>query len=1365
MFLATVGTSHGQPIITNQPQNQTSVVGATATFTVGVTGTEPLAYQWQKSLDQTTFTDRLGDTAPTLIITSVQAADQAYYRVVVTNLEGAVTSSAAYLGVLVPPSISSGGQPTNFPSASLGATVGNRVVASGSPPLSYQWRFNGTNLPGQIGASIFLSDLKAAATGDYTVVVTNLGGSVTSQVARLEVDLLFTKQARGVPSNDNFDGRGAAWGDYDDDGDLDLAVVGGMWWDYESANSVVYTNRGGGAFSLRGTLSSTPPSRAETCNWIDIDNDGDLDLWIGAYESQRPLFWTNQGGGNLKLMMVNTNWVKSPFEPRGALQCWTDFDRDGFVDLALVPLEYTDVIQNPIQLLRNMGDGTLQASTNSLPVSIRKYSSSASWVDYDGDGDFDLMCPGGSPTVFRNDEGVLMPELEAEALGLLLANAGMDAWADFDNDGDLDVLVTAGWWGSHLLRNEGGGKFSALAGQEFAALQRAHANFAAWGDYDNDGDLDVMLTYGEYDVANRNQLFRNDGSQGFAEVLSGSPVVDRAQSTVPTWVDFDGDGDLDLFVVNADNGSRTSWSDFLYRNNGGSNKWFEVKLVGRLSNRSAIGAKVHVKATIGGHAVWQLRTISADAFSQSLVAHFGLGNASLIDVLRVEWPSGVAEEWTTVAVNQIAVLEEAVLAAIASVPEASPGIVAIPKGSPVRLSISTWLPGASYEWLRNGQRIPGATALSLDVPNFSVADIGEYAALVTSGSIKVTCRPVRLEMEGRPVLVGPFASPGDSVSAGENLELSVHVTAAEPYSCQWQRDGIDISPGANATATNRTLQIMDAKPADSGDYRLTVRNAIDSVTSAGLPLRVDGTFTKLVSGPAVTDSQPGVGVSWWDYDGDGWDDLIVANSSWNGLTRNALYHNDGLGGFTRATNAVSTMLLRSYNTLPADFDNDGNLDLFTVNPDATVDNCLFRNLGGGEFVRLSPRQAGAIVDDNASTMDGVWLDYDADGWLDFFVSNSDVNDFLYRGQPNGMFIKQSPSQVGDLYKLRGNQSFIACADYDNDGYPDLWVTGWPTNNALYHNEADGSFVRKSPPGMDEDAGGAAAWVDYDNDGLLDLFVASDGWVNSLYRNLGQGSFTNVAAVAGLRTALNTWTSTWGDYDNDGYLDAYLVNWERDNRLYHNNGDGTFTSVDVGSPVHDGKRDVMARWGDYNNDGFLDLAVACGNALKSQLLLYRGNSNGNHWLTIKLHGTKSNRNGIGAKVKVQATIRGRSVTQVREISSDGFAGSPILMAHFGLGDALKADQVWIQWPSGFLQEIKDVAADQLRTIQELPVLSAQLREDGGLFLEVQSDPSQRCRLEGSPDLRQWTLVTVLPGGGTFEPDPLPGPTQFYRVVLE
>ena len=466
------------------------------------------------------------------------------------------------------------------------------------------------------------------------------------------------------------------------------------------------------------------------------------------------------------------------------------------------------------------------------------------------------------------------------------------------------------------------------------------------------------------------------------------------------------------------------------------------------------------------------------------------------------------------------------------------------------------------------------------------------------------------------------------VSIGASATFSVDVDPSSlPATYQWQKAGTSL-----AGATARLLAFTNIQTANAGTYTVVVRNGGGSVMSDPATLSVDPSFTKITAGPVVAEGGISAGCAWGDFNNDGWIDLFVVRGSVLQSSQNHLFRNNGDGIFSKVTTGtIATSTNNSLAATWADFDNDGNLDLF-VSRALNQTNALYRNLGDGTFAEVLNTPFTAR---GGKTQSGTWGDMDGDGNLDLFLTARDSSlNSLYQNLGNGRFVKITRGILTTIPS--GNFRPGVWADYDNDGDPDLFLNYFlSTQNLFFQNEGDGAFSQILEPNVIRgDAGNrGAAWGDFDNDGNLDLFVGNAlARGNQLFRNNGNGTFRRMPPDLLEGSAANSAYPAWGDYDNDGFLDLFVPNGEQtgeNNALYHNSGNGNFERVQTGSLANDGGHSVSCGWADFNNDGFLDLFV--GNLQGERNFLYRNNGNTNHWLKFKLAGTASNRAAIGAKV--------------------------------------------------------------------------------------------------------------------------------------
>jgi hypothetical protein len=486
---------------------------------------------------------------------------------------------------------------------------------------------------------------------------------------------------------------------------------------------------------------------------------------------------------------------------------------------------------------------------------------------------------------------------------------------------------------------------------------------------------------------------------------------------------------------------------------------------------------------------------------------------------------------------------------------------------------------------------------------------------------------------------------------------------------------------------------------------------------------------------------------WGDFNNDGQLDLLVPNHEAPSTVAEGgvypyVYINNGDGTFTDVVDTSGIVVQKPADTAAwqgisiGDYDGDGNIDIYISEPPfqgggiAPSLDLLYKGNGDGTWSYVS--SAAGILDARDYGECSFFVDYDNDGLLDLFVKNIPnvvgeiATNTLYHNNGDGTFsVVVGAAGLADATHGVTDGSIVSFADYDNDGRMDVAFSGNGTAEALYHHNANGTFTDVSTTaGLSPKLNSQGlAWGDYNNDGLLDLYVSrgsSNGkgnQINSLYRNNGDGTFTDVAAEAGADDGTDTWAAVWGDYDNDGFLDLFvarpgtgLLGPGNANLLYHNNGDGTFTDVaaDEGVALEDGQvtsAHKLAAWGDYNDDGFLDLVVkdgigpnlATGDAFLGLHYLFKNNGGSNHAIKLYLTGVQSNLRGIGARVTVihdgAIAFRENNGGGGGEWGSQG--DGPL---HFGIGSSATGT-VRIVWPSGIVDVIPAVPANTFLAITE------------------------------------------------------------------
>jgi len=492
-------------------------------------------------------------------------------------------------------------------------------------------------------------------------------------------------------------------------------------------------------------------------------------------------------------------------------------------------------------------------------------------------------------------------------------------------------------------------------------------------------------------------------------------------------------------------------------------------------------------------------------------------------------------------------------------------------------------------------------------------------------------------------------------------------------------------------------------------------------------------FTQVTTGTIVTANVSSGGCSWADYNNDGYPDLFVSNIT----TSNQLFKNNGDGSFQEITfgDIVNDGGI-SNSAVWGDYDNDGNLDLFVSNnPPANFApelNFLYKNNGSPNYdfskIASPPSQSDANY-----TWSSSWVDYDNDGDLDLHVPDNKHlrKDFFYENDGNGVFTSITPSFVTPDVESTGVVSWI---DYDNDGDQDLFMIKsgrtHPSNgenNRFYHNllmeTGQLEFKRVTTAGLVNhfDLDFQASWADYDNDGDFDVYLGNFDNRNYLYRNDGDSLFTQITTGAPVTNNTATLGSSWGDYDNDGDVDLFVLNTSgQRSRYYQNDGNGNFTvlsNVLIGAPLINVSAAQGCAHADYNNDGYLDLYVANSFSLNNaRNYLYLNSGGSNRFLEITCKGVVSNAAAIGTKVRIKAVLNGQPVWQLRQISGSptGNHSQNDLRVHFGVGDATIIDSLIIEWPLGLKETYTAIPSNQF-----LEFVEGQTTSTGGAAFEEEA----------------------------------------------
>jgi hypothetical protein len=486
-----------------------------------------------------------------------------------------------------------------------------------------------------------------------------------------------------------------------------------------------------------------------------------------------------------------------------------------------------------------------------------------------------------------------------------------------------------------------------------------------------------------------------------------------------------------------------------------------------------------------------------------------------------------------------------------------------------------------------------------------------------------------------------------------------------------------------------------------------------------------GRFVDVAAQAGVKSFAAAGGVIVDDFDGDG--RLDVVTSSLDACEPLHFFRRNEQGGFTEQASAAGLSgQLGGLNIVQTDYNNDGHLDILVLRGawETAQRKSLLRNNGNGTFTDVTTASGlGKVV---TRTQAAAWTDIDNDGYLDLFVGNEDGPAELFLNKRDGTF-EDIAARAG--VARGGFNKGVAAADYDNDGWPDLYVSNLGGSNLLYRNNRDGTFTEFGrAAGVPGPGLGFPTWFfDYDNDGYQDLFVGSyvtsvdevarahlrlprNGNTLKLYRNLHDGSFEDVTRRVGLDKALMVMGSNFGDIDNDGFLDMYLGTGNPSygalvpSVLLRNKGGTAFVDVTSSSGTGELHKGHGVAFADLDDDGDEEIVFEVGGATPGDahaLRLFENPGHGADWITLKLVGTKTNRAAIGARIMVTVQGAGGRQSIHRTVGSGGSFGASPLQQHIGLGRAARNVDVEIWWPaSDTRQRFLDVGKNQALEVTEL-----------------------------------------------------------------
>lgn len=924
-----------------------------------------------------------------------------------------------------------------------------------------------------------------------------------------------------------------AWGDYDNDGDLDILLTG-------NSTSKIYRNNGNNSFSEQTSITLTGVFSSSVA-WGDYDNDGYLDILLtGYYSYGNPISKIYRNNRNNTFTLQNS--ISLPPVRDGAVT-WGDFDNDGDLDILLTG---QSIMTSISKIYRNNGDNTFSEATSISLAAV--WNSSVAWGDYDNDGNLDIIIIGENGSVpiskiYHNDGNCNFSE--SKSINLPGVSYGSAAWGDYDNDGYLDILLTGATNSnivSKIYRNNGGNSFTE---QTSIALPGIYRSSAAWGDYDNDGDLDILLNgcSSSQEFLYVSEIFRNEGNNTFAEQTN--IILPKAEDGLINWADYDNDGDLDILLAGRIVGNKFTK---IYRND------------------------VVVKKS-------------------KLISPVGLTSFSTSNEVVLSWDPVTSNATPAKAITYNIKVgttpgSDNILSAMSSL-TGYRRIVAMGNGQTDTFFVLRNLKKGTYFWSVQAVDNNFEGGAFSEEQSF-ISDIENPASEIKFSEINLSsikCLWVRGNGENCIVFAKEkgqgLASPINNTTYDANAIFgSGSQIGSSGWFCVYKGSNNNINVTGLKASTEYTFHIIEySGVAGNEQYSPINSTTNNAVQTTKIFKEQTGIILAGVSSSSA---------AWGDYDNDGYLDILLTGQSSSGYV-SKLYRNNRNNSFTEQTTIQLSGVYTS-SVAWCDYDNDSDLDISLTGISTTGKSVskIYRNNGNNTFSEQSDIKLTNFDDGSIS-----WGDYDKDGDMDILITGrytfSDKATKIYRNNGDNTFIEQTSISLPGI-----SSGSAVWGDYDHDGYPDILLSGNTGSNQIakiYRNNGNNSFTEQTGLAIINAEDGSAVWGDYDSDGNLDILVTGykdSQYYTKIYRNNGNKTFSEQIQIS--LPGVSGSSVAWGDCDNDGDLDILLTGNTSSgiyiSKIYRNNGDNTFSEIDEVKGISNGS----VAMGDYDNDGDLDILI-------------------------------------------------------------------------------------------------------------------------------------------------------------------------------